>query len=146
MSHVARVAVEVRDLEALKAACKQLGLEWREGQTKYAWYGVSVGDYPLPVGFAKEDLGHCEHAIHVPGAEYEVGVCRRRDGKPGFELLWDFYSPGGLTAQLGTNGQKLVQGYAIAVATKAAKAQGYTVKQEAGTDGKVRLVLSKWGG
>lgn len=143
MSHVASIAVEVKDLNALKAVCQRLGLEWREGQTTYAWYGQSVGDYPTPAGFTVTDLGHCEHAIHVPGASYEVGVCRRRDGKPGYVLLWDFYASGGLEAQLGKNGQKLVQGYAVSVATAKAKLQGYAVKEET-KDGKVHLTLSKW--
>ena len=45
MSHVSTINVEIRDLEALKEACKVLGLEFKEGQKTYKWFGRHVGDY-----------------------------------------------------------------------------------------------------
>lgn len=139
MSHVAKITVEIKDLDALKAACARLGFEWRDGQRNYAWWGQSVGDYPLPQGFTADDLGKCDHAIHVPGAAYEVGVVARRDGRPGFELLWDFFPTGGLEEKLGLNGNKLVQAYGVEAAKRAARRQGYDVMEQEQADGSIVL-------
>ncbi len=32
MSHVSKIELEIKDLEALKAACQRLGVKFREGQ------------------------------------------------------------------------------------------------------------------
>ena len=93
MSHVETVKVNITDLEALKKACERLGVEFHEGQTHYEWYGHSVGDYPIPAGLTKTDLGHCAHAIHVPGVKYEIGIVPNKSGK-GYTLAYDFWGPG----------------------------------------------------
>lgn len=139
MSHIAKIEIEVKDLEALRAACARIGCTLHDNQRTYRWYGRSMGDYPLPEGFAVSDLGHCEHAISVPGASYEVGVTQRRDGRPGYTLLWDFYRSGGLEAQLGANGGKLVQAYGIEAAKRAARRAGYSVTEQQGQNGSVTL-------
>lgn len=130
MSHVSKFELEVNDLEALKAACEPLGLEFKEGQKNYKWWGRSVGDYPLPAGFKASDLGKCDHALSVKGAPnaYEVGVVKKKDGK-GYELLWDFYSGGyGLQAKVGLDGDKLKQMYNIHHAQRQFKKQGMQTK------------------
>lgn len=139
MSHVAKIEIEIKDLDALDAACQRLGFTLLRGQTAYAWWGHSVGDYPLPEGFAASDLGHCAHAIRVPGATYEVGVVARRDGRPGFTLLWDFYQSGGLERILGPGAHKLVQAYGVEAAKRAARRQGYHVTETTREDGSVVL-------
>lgn len=120
MSHVTAVALEVKDLDCLKAAAKAIGMELVEKKT-FKWYGTHVGDYPLPVGFTKEDMGKCEYALRIPGkpGAYEVGVCKARGDKPGYSLLWDFWGGGyGLQEQIGKQGEKLKQSYAVQVAKK----------------------------
>lgn len=139
MSHVAKIEVEIKDLEALAAAAKRLGGELIEKST-YAWFGASVGDYPLPEGFAAEDLGKCERAIRFPGAKYEVGVVRRRDGRQGYTLLWDFWQGGyGLREAIGAKGERLSQAYGVESATRAARRQGYTVTETQAADGSIVL-------
>jgi hypothetical protein len=39
MSHVTTINIEIRDLEALQAACAELGASFIENQTTYKWYG-----------------------------------------------------------------------------------------------------------
>lgn len=141
MSHIAKIEIEIKDLEALKAACARIGCTYVEGQRTYKWYGVSIGDYPLPSGYTAHDLGHCDHAIRVPGAAYEIGVVRRRDGKPGYHLLWDFWAEGGLQQQLGTNGGRLIQAYGIEATRRIARGQGYHVTETTQEDGSVVLRL-----
>jgi hypothetical protein len=139
LSHVATIELEVKDLGALREAADALGLEFVEGQQAYRWYGSSQGDYPLPEGFTAEDLGKCEHAIRIPIDKqkpdpsfglmpYEVGVVKRRDGRPGYTLLWDFWNRGcGLQDHVGENCSRLKQEYALAVAKRQARLQGFRV-------------------
>ena len=127
MSHVSTIEIEIKDIEALKAACQRLGYEFREGQTSYRWFGRFVGNYPLPQGFKVEDLGRCTHAIRVPGADYEIGVVTR-EGKT--TLLWDFWRAGGLENVVGKNGAKLKQAYAAEATKRAAKKAGYLVTEK----------------
>jgi len=127
MSHVSTIDLEIKDLGALKAACGRLGYQWKEGQKTYRWYGRWIGDYPMPQGFKMEDLGHCEHAISVPGASYEIGVVTK-NGKT--TLLWDFFSSGGLQGVIGENGGKLKQAYATEATRRAARRAGYQVTEK----------------
>lgn len=139
MSHVAQIDVEIRDLDALQEACGRVGLELIREQKTYRWFGEHIGDYPLPAGFAAEDLGKCEHAVRIPGpgnVAYEIGVCKRRDGRPGYTLMWDFFGGGqGLVHVAGKDCCKLRQAYALVVAKRAAMKQGFRVMEKKVQDG-----------
>jgi hypothetical protein len=128
--------VEIKSIDALKAACQRLGFQFMPGQKTYKWYGTFMGDYPLPEGISRSDLGKCFSAIRVPGAEYEVGVVKKADG---YTLLYDFWSYGGLQEKLGDNAEKLVQMYAIEAAKEEAQRQGFSVFEEELQDGSVQL-------
>lgn len=145
MSHVAVIELEIKDLAALGAAAQALGMELRMGQRTYKWWGHSVGDYPLPVGFSEHELGHCEHALRVKGnsAAYEIGVVKRRDGKPGYTLLWDFYAGGyGLEAAVGQNASKLKQRYQVEVFKREMAKKGMRVNERM-VNGKLRVEAMK---
>lgn len=142
MSHVTTIDLEVKDLNALERAANVLGLELVRDQRTYKWWGQSVGDYPLPEGFTENDLGKCEHALRVKDNDqaYEIGITTRRDGKPGYQLLWDFYGGGyGLQAKVGEDGKLLKQSYAAEVAAKHLRLQGYRVSQTLEGDGRITL-------
>ena len=147
MSHVAIITAEITSLDDLKTAAERIGCEFVEGQKTYRWYGRHVGDYPLPAGFKKEDMGKCEHAIRVKGAgsqTYEVGVVKRRDGKPGYTLLWDFYAGGyGLQAKVGEGAEELVKSYAASAAMRAARKLGYKVAEKRLATGEIQLTASR---
>jgi hypothetical protein len=142
MSHVATISLEVKDLDALAIACKRLGFTLNLGQKTYRWYGRSVGGYPLPAGYAVEDLGKCEHAINVGAECYEIGVTKRRDGKAGWSLVWDFFDRR-LLAKVGNDACILKREYAAVVAAKQARAQGFRVQEWRQQDGGIKLQLSK---
>ncbi len=127
MSHVTEIESTIKSLDALKAACQRLGLQWMEGQKTYRWYGHWVGDYPKPEWLKVEDLGHCEHAIRVPGATYEIGIIHR-NGE--IKLLWDFWQSGGLEAKLGKQGGKLKQAIAIETAKIEARRKGFKITEQ----------------
>lgn len=117
MSHIVKVNVEIKNLQALKKAAEAIGLEFREGQQKYKWYGRSVGDYPLPEGITVDMLGKCDHALSIPGnsGAYEIGVVDQGNGSYG--LLWDFWHGGfGLQALVGDGCSKLTEEYTACAA------------------------------
>lgn len=152
MSHVAHIELHVVDLQALKLACKSLGLEFLEGKQEYRWFGEWLNDYQaqeaaVSQGFDPEEFGkNAQHVLGIPGNEgaYQVGLVKRVDGKPGWSLLYDNWCGGkGLEAVIGKRAGKLKQAYAVQVAKKAALGKGYRVKESVGTDGVVKLVCMK---
>lgn len=144
MSHIATIDLHIKDLGCLKKAAAKLGLVFNEGQTKYKWYGVSIG--AIPEGWSKSELGTCDHAISVQGNSkaYEVGIAKRRDGKPGYQLMWDNWQGGyGLEEVIGAEGGLLKQRYAIEVAKKQALRDGFTVKEKVTADGSIVLQATR---
>ena len=145
MSHVSLIALKVRDLDALDAACRRLGLELVRGQKTYRWYGVQVGGYPLPEGLTAADLGKCDHAIRVPDlpGAYEIGLVRRTDH---YALLWDFYAGGyGLEAKVGPQCGRLKQAYGVELARREGRRRGYSLTETAQSDGSIRLTIRQGG-
>lgn len=148
MSHVTAIAIEIRDLEALEAACAELNATFVRGQSTYNWFGHHVGDYPLPAGFKIDDLGKCQHAIRLPGVNYEIGVTRNPLKPDSFTLLYDFFGSGGrhdglrLKAHFGDNLAKLVQLYGVHLATRAAKRLGKAVSRTTLPTGAIKLKIA----
>jgi hypothetical protein len=145
MSHVVSIKTKLTDLDAIKATCKELGLIFKQGQKTYAWYGRTMGDYPLPAGFTAADLGQCEHAIQVPGAEYEIGLARAKDGN-GFVMLFDFWGTNKgepiLKAIGGQNAGKFLQSYGLNKAEREAKKLGHSVRRQVLASGAVNLIVT----
>lgn len=114
MSHLAKIELEINDLTALKKACQRMGMEFRQTQKTFRWYGRE----PAP----------CDHAISIPGAAsmaYEIGVIK--NGK-NFELQCDFWDRQ-LKAKIGENGGLFKQAYALEKAKLEAIKKGYSVKE-----------------
>ena len=144
MSHVTTVQVMIESLESLEMAANSLGLEFVRDKTSYKWYGHHVGDYPIPDGFKESDLGKCEHVIRVPGSEtaYEIGVVKRRDGKPGWTMIYDFWGSCGreIEQKAGERCSALAKQYTKTHVIRGAIARGLKV-EERQVNGKTRLVL-----
>lgn len=142
MSHVTTLEMKVTDVECLAAAAGELGLEIRQKLT-YKWFGTHVGDYPLPPGLTREDLGKCDFAIGIPGSPdaYEVGVRAKTDGSGEYHLLWDFWDGGkGLEKAIGKDGSRLVQEYAVQAQMKELRRMGARVSRSVNAAGEVELV------
>lgn len=117
MSHVVTSPVFITSLDCLKKALAKFPkLQFREGQKKWKWYGRWMNDYDAAdaaykLGIKPEDYGKCEHAIHMDGVEYEIGVMKRTDGK-GYSLVWDFYGCGhNINEYIGDAAEKLMTEY-----------------------------------
>src|SRR5688572_5424194 len=147
MSHVTAIKTEIKDLNALATACQELGLELVSNQKTYKWYGRYVGDSALPEGFRKDELGRCEHAIRVKNAKgntYEVGVVRRRDGREGYTLLYDYWQGGfGLIDKIGNGAKTLTREYTLQAAMKKCRQKGMNVVRSTASNGKPMMVAKQ---
>lgn len=127
MSHVVVLDLEIKSLEAVKRLCENMGWQFLENQKSYHWYGTWVGDYEaedaaVKQGILPEDLGKCDHAIHIPGVEYELGL-KSSGGK--YTLLWDFWDARLAQAMGGKEGNRFMQEYGKASVTLEAEEQGF---------------------
>ena len=130
MSHVVSSEAVFADLEILKSILPKFpGLHWREGQKKYHWAGRWYNDYSkedaaYKRGIDVKDYGKCEHALHLDNTTYEIGVCKRKDGK-GYSLVWDFVGDGyKLSDSIGKNGERIMCAYAEEYARRHAQEMG----------------------
>lgn len=133
MSHIATVEVEFRDMDALAKACVKCGVELRQDQKTFRWYNSKVSP--------------CDAAIVHPNAKaYEIGVHKTETG---LRIQFDpFMSGYGMQDAVAFEDDieglgKLQQAYAVEVARKQAKRQGFSVREQVQADGRVKLTLSR---
>ncbi len=119
MSHISKIELEVKDLGILDQACARLGLKLIKDQKTFKWYGKD---------------GQCDHAVQVPGADYEIGVVNK---KGLYELNCDFYDRN-VEKVIGRQGGLLKQAYAIEMTKVEARRKGHSVIERQ-TDNGIRL-------
>jgi hypothetical protein len=129
MSHIQTIEVEITDLQALKNACKRLGLTWKQDQKTFKWWGVQAAQ--------------CDHAISIPEAKYEIGVLKNADRK-GFTLQVDYYDRKA-TEKIGQLGGFFKQAYALEKAKLEALKKGYFVKEHKINDRQIELRITVGG-
>lgn len=147
MSHVTALSVEINDIAAVEALCKQMGWTFKRDQKNFKWYGRWVNDYSsadaaYKQGIDTKDYGKCDHAIGVPGTDWEIGLVKNpKTG--GYKLAYDFYGSKGapLKAAIGEDGGKFLQGYGVAKAKLIAKKNGYYVKTSTLPNGTIKLTV-----
>lgn len=149
MSHVISSTERFLDLECLKRTLKKHfpQLQWKEGQKTWAWYGKWMNDYAAKdaaykLGIKPEDYGKCDHAIKLPGCQYEIGIMKAPDGK-GWSPVWDFFGQGAkLSAVIGQNAEKLMAAYNQEFVTQFAEQEGMELTTETDSEGKLVLTMS----
>jgi hypothetical protein len=152
MSHVSTVQVQIKDLECLAKAAERCGLEFKQDQKSFRWFGRWMDDYSdagvKALGIDPKTYGQCEHALSVKDSDdaYEVGIVRNPKGE-GYILLFDFWNGGhGLMQHIsekadGVDANKLKQFYAAEVAKKQLRRQGRRFVEKV-VDGKIHLIAS----
>lgn len=148
MSHVVSIKTEFKDLDAVKAACAELGLTFKENQKTIRWYGRWVNDYAAEdaaykLGIDPKQYGTCDHAIEVPGSGYDVGLLKN-PATGGYKLYFDFWSSHGKTIQaaIGKNGETLLKYYAAHKTTMEAKRKGWLVQRTQKPTGELVLQIT----
>jgi hypothetical protein len=122
VSHFTTINTQVKDIEALRAACKEIGLELVQNATA-RWFASQTlkGDY----------------VIKLRGP-YDVALNRQQDGSYG--LTTDWWN-GHVEKELGKNFGKLLQLYGVHKATMEARKKGLGVLRRQKTDGSIKLIL-----
>jgi len=78
-------------------------------------------------GISPKGYGKCEHAISVPGSNYDIGVVRKSNGN--YTLVWDFYGTGQvITRTVGRGCEELLQLYGVHKAILEARRRGCRVQ------------------
>ena len=57
MSHISKIEIQIQSLNALREACKRLGLEFIENQKEFRWYS---------------GMSPCDHAIRIPDSSSSI--------------------------------------------------------------------------
>ena len=145
MSHVASVELVINDLASLKVACEKLGLNFCENQKTHRWYGKFLADSDVGRATAAEfdakTFGTCEHAIKVPGSEYDIGVVKNPNGT-GYRLIYDQFGGNGRAISEKLGGEslgKLKSEYGAVRATRHLQRQGYRVMRRVLANGQIKL-------
>jgi len=133
----------VTDLAALVKAAPEFGMELVRDVHTYKWWGRSVGDYPLPAGFKESELGKCDHVLRVKdnACAYEIGVVKAKNGKPGYQLIYDFYGNQGRAVQncVGEKSERLKQFYSKHYTIRHWQKKGYKVNYTVKENGEIVL-------
>lgn len=117
MSHIVRIATQVKDGIALGMACRRLGLAEPKREQASMYSGQAEG-----------------LVVRLPGWIYPV-ICRPETG----ELLYDNY--GGRWGEQ-KELDRLLQAYAVAKVGLEARRQGHSVVEQPLDDGSVKLTIN----
>jgi len=120
LSHIVTIKTEVRDAEAVKAACKRLGLQEPVHGTVRLFSGEATG-----------------LAVKLPGWVYPVVL----DAAAGQVHFDNFEGQWGDRKHL----DAFVQAYAVCKATIEARKRGHTVFEQPLEDGSIKLVIQVGG-
>lgn len=121
MSHVVTIATEIRDLEALRAACRRLKLQEPTYET------VQL--------FSAKATGQC---VRLPDWRYPA-VCCLETGQIEFDIF---------EGRWGSEGEldRLLQGYAVEKARIEARRRGHSLVEQQLQDGSIKLTIQLHGG
>ena len=122
MSHFTSIQTQIRDLDALADACKELGVEL------------------VPGGEARGYAGQTrkgEAVIKLKGP-YDIALNQQPDGN--YALTTDFWA-GHVEQEVGAGFGKLMQLYGVHKAMREARKKGYLASRKALPNGAIRLTI-----
>lgn len=122
MSHFTTIQTELRDLEALRLACAELGIE--------------VLEHAQARGYGGNQL-QAEHVLRLHGP-YDIAVQLQPEGT--YRLSTDWWE-GHVEREVGVNYGKLLQLYAVHKATLEARKRGVAVRRTRQKNGAIKLTL-----
>jgi hypothetical protein len=122
MSHFTEIKTEIRDADALRDACSELGLTLLEN-TEARGYNKAAR--------------HGEYVIRLKGP-YDIAL--NRDGNRTLSLTTDWWN-GHVEKEVGKNYGRLLQLYGVHKATREARRRGFTVRRARLKDGAVKLTI-----
>lgn len=122
MSHFTTIQTQIRDVEALRAACNELGLELLENADARG-YG--------------SNQRHGDLVIRFKG-RYDIAATKQPDGT--YQLAADWWQ-GHVEKEVGKNYGRLLQLYGVHKAQAEARRKGYTTRRQTLKDGAIKLTI-----
>lgn len=122
MSHFTTINTQIKDTEALRAACQELGLSLLQNTTARGYYNNQTrGDF----------------VIRLKGP-YDIALNRQPDSS--FGLTADLWA-GNVEKEVGKGYGRLLQLYGVHKAMREARRKGLLVKRSAKQDGSIKLTI-----
>jgi hypothetical protein len=122
MSHFATIRTQVRDIDALRAACSELGLDILQNAQARGYAGqTSKGDF----------------VVRLKGP-YDVAVNRQPDGTYGLTTDW---WDGHVAKEVGIGYGRLLQSYGVNKTIREARLRGLRTTRRVEADGSILLTL-----
>ena len=122
MSHFTEIQTEIRDIEALRDACAEMGLELLQDA--------------VARGYGSNRLQR-EYVIRLHGP-YDIALNRNGDGH--FTLTTDWWA-GHVEKEVGRDFGRLRQFYGVHKATREARKRGYSVRRKQLRNGSITLSI-----
>ena len=123
MSHFTTIQTQIKDIEALRQACQELGLTLLQNTQARGYYSnTTKGD----------------HVIRLKGP-YDIALNQQKDGS--FGLTADLWA-GHVEQEVGKGYGRLMQLYAVHKATREARKKGHLVTRSQKQDGSIKLVIA----
>jgi hypothetical protein len=122
MSHFTTIKTQIKDIEALRLACAELGLAVKQNAQARGYYENKIkGDY----------------VIKLKGP-YDIALNKQPDGSFGITAdLWE----GHVEKEVGKGYGKLLQLYGVHKASREARKRGLSVMRKAQQNGSIKLIL-----
>jgi hypothetical protein len=123
MSHFTTIKTQIKDIEALRSACTELGLTVQQKAEARGYYtNTTKGDY----------------VIQLKGP-YDIALNKQPDSSFGITAdLWE----GKVESEVGKNYGKLMQLYAVHKAIGEARKKGHLTRRSQQKDGSIKLVIA----
>jgi hypothetical protein len=122
LSHFTTIQTQIKDIEALRSACRELGL--------------SLLPNAEARGFANQTR-HGDFVIRLTGP-YDIAVNKQANGTLGLTTDW---WEGHVERQVGAGFGRILQLYAVHKATTEARKKGFSVMRQPQRNGAIKLVL-----
>ncbi len=122
MSHFTEIKTQIKDIEALRSACQEMGLTLLQNAQARGYYeNKTTGDY----------------VIRLKGP-YDIALNKQPDGS--YAITADLWN-GHVEKEVGQNYGKLLQLYGVHKATIEARKKGLSVLRKQQGNGSIKLVL-----
>ncbi len=123
MSHFTTIKTQVKDIEALRSACNEMGLPILQNTEARGYYQNRIkGDFVIKLN-----------------GPYDIALNKQPDGS--FGLTSDLWQ-GHVEQEVGQNYGKLLQLYGVHKATQEARKKGHLVRRSQQQDGAIKLVIA----
>ena len=123
MSHFTTIKTQIKDIEALRSACQEMGLSLLQNAEARGYYQNKIKG---------------EFVVRLKG-HYDIAVNKQKDGT--FALTCDWWD-GHVEKEVGQNYGKLLQLYGVHKAIREAKRKGHLVQRRQQENGAIKLIIA----